>query len=206
MNSALKVVVGIVAAIVAFMVVDIGFQKYREHAATHELDEKLAQLKADAARNNPNVPTSEAIKQEAIADAGRLLKDAPDEEKRRQTAASTFFGFYLVNMRSRAEYCQDQGVDIQPFTDLFARNHANVLAAARPILATTGYDEDKMYAMLKSQLRQMTEIDMKDIATGSKTDAKGACQLIVTNAEVVADRLQLAKVQPAVYRALMPGG
>ena len=78
--------------------------------------------------------------------------------------------------------------------------------AALPIMAATGYDEDKLYNMLKPQLRSMLEQDMKDIATSAHTDAKGACQLLADRGADVADKLQFDKMQPAVYQVLIPGG
>ncbi|HEX7644226.1 MAG TPA: hypothetical protein VF472_18630 [Burkholderiaceae bacterium] len=205
-NGVGKVVVTIVAAAIGFAAAKYGWHKYQDHLAKQGADDKIAQLRAEAAKDSPNAPTSMGMQQAAIRDAANAVNSAADDQARRSAAASTFFGFYLINSRSRPEFCKEQGVDITAFTSPFESHHARLLEVSRPIMVSAGYDEEKLYGMLKPQLRSMLEQDMKDIATSAHTDAKGACELLASVGANVADKLQFDKMQPTVYHVLLPGG
>lgn len=205
-NGVAKIAVTVAAAAIGFAAAQYGWHKYQDHLVTQGVNDKLDQLKSEAARDNPNAPTSTAMQQAALRDSTNAVNNAKDDDTKRATAASTFFGFYLINARSRPEFCKEQGVDIQAFTGPFDSHHAKLREASLPIMAATGYDEDKLYNMLKPQLRSMLEQDMKDIATSAHTDAKGACQLLADRGADVADKLQFDKMQPTVYQVLIPGG
>jgi hypothetical protein len=203
MNNGVKVLLVIVAALIGFTAINRVIHQYRDRAIASAADAKFAQLKANAAKNSPGTPEAVAVEKEASAEIGNLMSSTTDEAKRRQNAVGVFYGFYFVNVRSRVDYCNEQGVSIQPFIDLFTQNHAKVRDMAKPILEKNGENEEKLYAAIKTQLRGMTDTDMAYIASSNKTDAKGACQIIATRAETIADKMQLSKMQPAVYRALM---
>jgi hypothetical protein len=195
----------ILVAVGAFLCVRQGLHVFQEHTTAAQVSESADQLKSDAAKHNPGVPAALAIQREGIAKADEMMKNAPDDRTRRQNAAGTFYGFYFVNTRSRVDYCKEQGSDIQPFVTIFQGNHVNELAAARAILAEIGTDEETLYTQIKPQLRDLLNTDMKFIADAGKTDAKGACELIIARADVLAGQMQLSKVQPMVERVLMAG-
>lgn len=202
MNGAAKMLLTVVAFVVAFAAVQYGLEKYREQKAVSKAEESLQRLKSEGAKNHPNLPTSEAMQQEAISMTSAKLNAESDKTRRLQTAASNFFGFFLVNTRQRPEYCREHGVDIAPFVSAFEQGHRKELAKARAALSGTQVDDDKLYAMLKPQFRQIIDQDMKDIAAANNASIKQACELIATNGQALAQAMHLSKIQPAVYGVL----
>lgn len=204
-NPALKVVVVLVAAAIGFGVMQFGIHKYREKESVAAATDQLNQAKADALKNNPNLSASDALQQAGAKMATNAINSAPPDQKR-LTAASSFYGFYLINVRTRAEYCQQQGVDIHAFTDAFTASNAKILAVAQPLIEANNMTVDKLYDMFKPQLNSAIDTDMKDVAAANKTDAKGACKAFVAHATEINERLQFAKNLPEAYQALMTAG
>ena len=210
MSNTIKIIVFVAVALVAGALIHFGLDKYNAHrekvrdkAMVNAVDKKTAEIKANAAKNYPNEPDAIAYQKEAAAEAGSAIQNAGSAEGRRNTAVGAFYGFYLVNVRSRVDYCIRQGVNIDAFTTPSKSNNAPVLAVAAPLLTTMGMDQDKLYATLKTQISDMVETDMKGIAANSKTDAKGACQLMATNGGAIAEQMRFSKMLPEAYQVLM---
>ena len=64
-------------------------------------------------------------------------------------------------------------------------------------------DEDKLYALLESQMRRIISDDMQNIAKETGRDLPGACKAVVEYAKEVVGELQLEKTHPAMHKALM---
>jgi hypothetical protein len=135
--------------------------------------------------------------------APKLVGDGASEHAPAVTAAATFFGFYHVNLRSRVEYCARLGVDITPFTSLFARNHRREYERALAIAAEAGMSEEAIWSMVRPRLALMVRSDMEAVANRLATTPRGACKAIVTRADEFADRLDFATLQPDVRRILL---
>lgn len=70
----------------------------------------------------------------------------PDGREKLDTAANQFLGFYLVNARTRPEYCLSLGVAIPTFVSEFDKINQRVLISARKMQATSPQpDEEKLY-------------------------------------------------------------
>ncbi len=193
---------GILAFIAAFLAVKYGMQAYREHQSVAKVEQSLSQMQTEAAQKHPDAPASIALQQLATEQASKKIASETDAQKRASTAADMFWGFYFINVRERPEFCREQGTDIQPFVKAFEKGHTKELTQARTIYARSSADENKVYALLKTQFRKMIQQDMNDIAIANKITLKEACQLISENGESLAKEMHLSKVQPAVYQAL----
>lgn len=204
-KSAMKVVVTLVAAAVGFGAMQFFIRSNHEHQSISDVTDQINQAKADALKKNPNMSPVDAEHEAGNKVAAAAINSATPGDKR-VTAASTFYGFYLLNVRARAEFCQQQGVDIHAFTDVFAHSNAQYQAVAQPLLTANNMSEDKLYDMFKQQLTTAVDNDMKDVASANKTNAKGACKVFVTHAAEINDQLQFAKNLPAAYQALMTAG
>ena len=195
----------ILVSMFAFIVARSVVEKIIEQSGRNKRDNGFEQLKADAVGQHPDAPVSEAIRQESVESATKKLNVETDAQKRAQSAAAMFWGFLFVNTRERAEFCREQGVDIQPFVSAFEQAHANQIAKAKSILARTATDEEKLYTEIEPLLRKAVVQDMNDIATAKKISLKSACQFISNNALALAGDMHISKVQPTVYNALMSG-
>lgn len=205
-NGVAKVLVTVVAAAIGFAAAQYGWQKYKDHLVQQSVQDENDKLRAIAAKDNPNAPTSEAMKQAAIKDSANTLNNSASDADKRNNAAGTFFGFYMMNARARPEYCKNLGVDIHAFTDPFIGNHAKLMDASRPVMEKDGLDENKLYEMLKPQIASALDQDMKDIANSAHTDIKGACQLMADRGSEIAGKMQFSATFPEAYKVLMPAG
>jgi hypothetical protein len=203
MRDNTKKIVSMLVFVAALLAVRYAFDAYREHAAMNEASNTLEQIKSDAAREHPELPASVAMQQEAVAMTSERLDNESDAEKKLTLAAGNFFGFYLINVRERADYCRNNGVDIAPFVSTFQMLHVVELERARDIIAGTDATEEKIYTVIQPQLGPLIEQDMHDIAKHYNLTIKEACELFVTKGDVIANNMQLSKIQPAVYQVLM---
>lgn len=203
MGENAKKIISVLVIVAVFIAVRFGIQAYNEQGAMAAAEDKIDQIRQRAAQNHPDMQTSEAMRQEAVAMASEKLNAETDQRKRLTTAASNFMGFYLINTRERAKYCLENGVDISPFVSAFEQGHAAEYAKARTALAGAPVTEDKLYAMLQPQLRPLIVQDMTDIASQNNVSIKGACELIADNGAALADQMHISKAQPVVYMALM---
>ncbi|MFL6621879.1 MAG: hypothetical protein ACJ8NR_04595 [Sulfurifustis sp.] len=200
-----KKVLSVLVFVAAFVVVKYGFDAYQRYKTQANVEASMAKLKADGVKNNPNLPVSEAMGREAVAKTSEQLSAEGDEKTRRARAASSYFGFYLVNTRTRPEFCRQQNVDITPFVSAFEREHKAESAQARAALAAVDTDENQLFGLVEKQLKQVIVQDMNDIAASNKVSVREACQMIASNGETVAAEMHISKVQPAVYRTLTTG-
>lgn len=200
-----KTLLSVVAFVALFAVVEYGMDAYRRHRMDANVEASMARLKADGVKNHPDVPVSEAMGREAVTRTSEQLSAEADEKMRRARAASSYFGFYLFNTRTRPEFCRRQQVDIAPFVSAFERGHAAESAHARAALAAVNIDENQLYGLVEKQLQQVIVQDMNDIASSNKMSLREACQLLASSGDVVAAEMHISKVQPAVYRTLTTG-
>ncbi|NOT89997.1 MAG: hypothetical protein HOP03_17730 [Lysobacter sp.] len=164
-----------------------------------EIKTQMDKLRTEAAQKNPNLPQSDAIKEEATRQASAMLKDS-DGETRARTAAGLFFGSYFMNTRARPAYCRQRGVDLTPFVTAFDQTHRAELTRAREILARAGIDPESMAPKLQAEFVSLVEQDMKDFATGAQVQPESACELFNQNSKIIAEAIVL----PAdVKQALM---
>jgi len=202
MNGFRKKILTLLVFVAAFFMVRYGMDLYHEHTTVAKIEQLMENIKKEGVQKHADAPVSEAMHKEAVEQTSVKLKSEPDKRKRLETAAGNFFGFFLVNTRERAEFCREQGVDIAMFVSAFERGHTTELANARSALSNSSVSEDKLYAMLKPQLRKVIEQDMRDIASANKISLREACELISKEGTKLATEMHISKVQPDVYRVL----
>lgn len=197
-----KKLLPVVAFIAAFIAIKYGMETYREHETVAKAGKTLDKIKADAIQKHPDDPISMAMQQEATEVTTKMITSQTDDLKRANISADIFWGFYFINVRERPEFCREQEVDIQPFVEEFERSHITEVSKARAIYAKVLADENKTYALIKSQLRKAIVQDMNDIATMHKISVKEACKLVSENANALVKEMHLSKLQPVVFQAL----
>jgi hypothetical protein len=180
------------------------FDKRSEKRMAAASEQKMASIREEAAKRHPDLPVSEAMKQEAGRQMTETIESqSGDRAKQANTAADQFWGFALVNTRSRVEFCRELGVDISSFKQAFESVHREEIARATAIDARRNVDREKVYQVLREQMRRSTEQDMRDLAKGANTDLPGACRAVAENAAALAEEIRFSKSLPAVHKALM---
>lgn len=168
--------------------------------SAHETIEKITK---DGEENHPDVPKAEAWKRQATSDASTQLEARSKPEDKRAFAAGTFMGFYLVNVRARAELCDSFGVSITDFTTKFANAHSAEYAVANTSVIEQGTNIDQLYTSLKPELMKVVTQDTLDIGNMIHADSRGACAFIEEHSDNVVKEMMFSKSQPALYKALM---
>lgn len=143
---------------------------------------------------------SDALKQTASEQATRKLSKQGSSQQIK-TAADMFWGFYYMNTRARAAYCQRHGVNLSQFTTAFTSEHREELARAQAVYSRAGIDSERLLPKLMPALTSMVEQDMKDVAAGAQVPLDKACDLFNEKAQQLSRLIQLPA---AVKHALMP--
>lgn len=201
--SNIKIIFGL--ALLAFGMVSLWaitmLKPSREQTEAAQAARLIDELRAKATKGGTVKPTSEAIAAEAAKAAVERLNEAniaPDERLKR--AANMFLGFYEVNTNTRRKFCQDQGVDIQPFVAAFKQKHLDLLMRAQKVATVQLSAQD---APLGSPLYQFVAADMQDLAKSLNTGVKGACEALAAHADSVAEDIFIGKAMPQVHEILM---
>lgn len=159
---------------------------------------QIDELKAEAARAHPGMAQSDAMKEVAVRQARESLGKG-DATSRSRTAASIFFGAYIMNTRARPEYCRQRGVDLRPFVAAYEEVHRAELTRARAIFAEAGMNPETLAPTLQAQFVGMVEQDMKDFAAGAQVPLENTCKLFNENAKLIAQAIELpAEVRNAL--------
>ncbi|MFV2055064.1 MAG: hypothetical protein ACC707_01300 [Thiohalomonadales bacterium] len=198
-----KIIISAISFVAAFFAVPYGMDYYREYSAVASANAEIEAIREEVRINNPDEPEVLAVQQAAIVKVGENINSKGSKKERIQTAASSFMGYYLVNYRQRAEYCQEQGVDITPFINAFKEAHKREYAVAVKAISAKPSDLDKLFNILKPQLAKVIEQDMEFIASKNGVSLAGACQLISDNAAVLVTEVHISVMQPVVYNTLM---
>ena len=141
---------------------------------------------------------SDAMKEVAVRQARESLGKG-DATSRSRTAASIFFGAYIMNTRARPEYCRQRGVDLRPFVAAYEEVHRAELTRARAIFAEAGMNPETLAPTLQAQFVGMVEQDMKDFAAGAQVPLENTCKLFNENAKLIAQAIELpAEVRNAL--------
>jgi hypothetical protein len=165
-------------------------------------EQALNQIKTAALRKNPDAPVAEAMRLEGNSIIKQVVDNEKDSAKRTRFLTESFFGFYMVNTRSRFSFCQEQGVDIHAYVDAFAKVNAAEYAKAQELAKQIAFDPEAMVQSIAPQLNKTIAQDMTDIAAGASLSIKAACTLFVTNANQFAEAMYIGKRQPEMAKAL----
>lgn len=204
-NSASKTAAYVLAFIVTFVAVKYGKEFLFEQQAIAESDERIEKLREDGSKKHPELTASEAAGVEPIERITESLGFETDRNKKMQTAAYSFLGFYFVNASERSAFCSELGISITPYTVAVERLHTRELAVARELTSDTRAQEAKFLAMLKPQMRKTVVQDMTDLSSSFNVPVSEVCHFLSKNGEAFAQEMHISKMMPAVYNALMGG-
>lgn len=169
-------------------------------------NQSMEELRAKAAADHPDQPLAYAAHEEAIRRSNETLAQKSGEQKA-DAAAGQFIGFYMINVRTRHDYCKALGVDISPFTNTFVAEHKELYAKSRMIHARSPYTPDKientMYVQLQPTLQQTISEAMTTLAKQNNVTEKDVCVAFNVNGAELAAEMNLAKVNPTLNQAMI---
>ncbi|MBD9470196.1 hypothetical protein [Pseudoxanthomonas sp. PXM01] len=167
--------------------------------SAEQLQASVDSMRAKAEASNPDMAKTDALKAYVATESAKQFDDMGARE-RAFSAASMFWGFDYMNVRARADYCRQRGVDLTPFVTAFLATHRLERERSRAVAAAEGVDLDQQEAKVREVIMGQVEQDMKDVALGAQIPVEKTCDLFNENAEQLAAFIQLP---PHVKTALM---
>ena len=126
-------IVSFVAFFVAKDLVKTGMNEYNEHKAVQKAYTEFSEVEKEAKIRSQKKGTmrveemKEIYQRKAIND----LNSYTDKDKKRDSALTNFMGYYLINVKTRKEFCNNYGIDISDYINEFARGNKSELDLAR---------------------------------------------------------------------------
>ena len=205
-NDMFKKIGSIIIFIACFVGVKYAFEiwleKYRKNQAVTAVEEVFSEIEKEAENYDPEAPKSVALQEIAIKKAEENINSKSTPKKKKEAAISTFTGFYLVNYRTRREFCEGLGVGISTFTNEFKKTHRDELNIAKKIVFKNESDIDNLYKLIQPRLEKLIVQDMNDVASQYNVTTSEACQLVEENGVSFAETMHVSKIQPTVYRGI----
>lgn len=194
----------------AFILATEGWERVRQRQeiarGVEQAKAKIDALRDKAAREHPNEDPVTAMQTVAAEEATKRIKDLSGANKV-ASAASSFLGFYLMNVKGREEYCSQFAVNLSRWLAAFQSANAAPYLKARAVYESHRYPiskaEETLYTSLHLEILRFVEEDMNTVARTNGLSTKGACELLNSHADELANNVQFSKILPVANRALM---
>jgi hypothetical protein len=149
-----------------------------------------------------HTPYEDSLKQDAKKRQETFFASTNDETEKLTFAVGNFFGFYLINVETKANYCGQLGVDVAPFVTAFKRTNHEVYEKASSLAAKSGLSENGILFKLQQQLVDLTYKSMADQAQAQRITTTVVCERL-RDYGARDPTLAYEKSNPTVYRMLM---
>jgi hypothetical protein len=159
-------------------------------------------MQREAQAKYKTLPPAEATKRYASEKMSKELAAITSVDERAFKAAQIFMGFYWVNARARAEFCEKEGIDISSFVTEFSRRHRPQYNRAMSLFQAHGLNAEATWSTLRASLTHAVEQDMWPLGGYGKSMAE-ACEEIAKGPVTFASKLDLTTHQPILQHALM---
>ena len=117
---------------------------------------------------------ADTLREDSIEKANKKIESGSESEKK-VAAASQFLGYYLINIKTRKDYCSNLGVTITNFVKEFESEHTTDLSNARKIFKTTLEAEDNFYLTSKISFEKVLNVEMPAQAKQLNVTEKEVC-------------------------------
>jgi hypothetical protein len=151
---------------------------------------------------NRKTPYQESLEQDAKARKEEFFAATNDATKKREFGIGHFFGYYLINVETKVNYCRQLGVDISPFITAFREANKDIYVKATSLLAKQGLTENQTLFKMEDQLVNLTFKIMADQAAAQKITTTVVCERL-RDFGSKDPNLAYRKSSPDVYRMLM---
>lgn len=193
----------LVCAILAVKLVGLISQPPNNAQTVEKMDAMITQAMKEA-KPVDGKSAAEVMAENMQKKANDELAGLSDERKILDAAANQFMGFYLMNTRTRPEYCLSHGVPIPTFVSEFDKINQRELISARKIQATSSDpDEEKLYQLVKASMLKTLTFQIKDQSSQLKITEKEFCQAFESNATEIVDRLRFSELMPSQSKVLI---
>lgn len=147
---------------------------------------------------------TDAMRENAAKEANIAMNGANSDLKKLGVASAQFFGFYLINAKTRFDYCNQLGVNTKRFVDELEKVNSRELVASRLILLRNDHiDENQFYLSIKPAMEKALSTLMKDQANQSKMTETEFCKSIDNSAAQYASMMKFSDGMPEQSKMLI---
>ena len=188
----------VIFAIIAINIYPMYKSKNAEKIIDSQVDTAIEQAIAGT-KDGGNI--ADTLLEDSINKANKTIESSIGSEKK-IAAASQFLGYYLINIKTRKDYCSNLGVTITNFVNEFESEHTTDLSNARKILKTTLEAEDKFYFTSKNSFEKILNLEMPAQAKQLNLTEKEVCESLETNGASVAKAMRFSDALPLQSKIL----
>lgn len=152
-------------------------------------------IKAEAMSAHPSDPLA-ATKASNEALERRALGERSGSP--RENAALVFLGYYAKNVYAIPEVCREQAVDLTEFSKAFVEANKAPFEASAAMVDTNVFIE-----RARTSAKKNAKSELERFASVQRTDIRGACSFVRTNAREMANGAKFANIMPKVYELLV---
>lgn len=168
-----------------------------------EAGAEYARIGQEALRKYPKLSPLEARAKYSNEILEERLAEAEGAPARAVVAASAFLGFWLVQGRARAEFCNAAGVDFARFQADFEQENEALHEIATAVLEKANAPEERLWKSARGVMQQQIQYEMLYIKGGLPTERKDACEFLLARRAELRQFFHYRHASPAGYRALL---
>ncbi|MCV2401729.1 hypothetical protein OFY17_02415 [Marinomonas sp. C2222] len=118
-------------------------------------------------------------------------------------AADIFFGYYLINVKAREDFCKGIGIDISHFTYLFKASVNREFLIAKAIRKYTPYEINQLYIQSRPSIDALVKKDMESLSSRNNLSIKDGCRYLINKGKDIVEFIHISNVNPNVYEVLI---
>jgi hypothetical protein len=206
-------IVLIAVAVISFLVVrEIKIYYQEKQAIQKGLDDVGKRYDDVLSKTKEGESAIENVKKEFSEIAKQKLDSKKDEKSKIYTAANYIWGSYMLNVRTRYDFCKAYGVDIGEFVQTYKNKNSYIMNDVSKIFKieftakNLEFNENRLYSEVKEFHAKVVKQDMLEVAkTWDTNDMKLVCQNFNEQANMIADILSLDKTMPEIAKIVIDG-
>jgi hypothetical protein len=213
MKKIFTIIASVVAFALAFYFVKELKQTYVNQKSLDDAAEKTEKFATDLLNDAKEKTTddktvTEIMKDESKKEFQKNMASDKSYEDKLVDAASNFYGYYLINVESRREYCEKNNTPITEFLIEFKEKNKINLEKSTKILEEKfrkdnyQFNYKTMNDLVGKSLSPLLNQDMQDIKNKLKMNDKEACQLFNDRAIQIVESIAYEKQNKIGYEML----
>lgn len=188
----MKKPISIALSIAAFFTVYVGvkeikkhfeFQKALEGASVETAKKAIEELKNANEKTADGQSVMQLLKEDSNKKFNENIKSTKSDWEKASASASNFYGYYLMNVEGRKEYCEKNNVSISYFVKTFSDANQSYFYAATKILEkdfeqnNTKFSYQMMKELVGGTLKPVVAQDMLEVKKQMNLNDAQACEL-----------------------------
>ncbi len=213
MKKTFSIITFVVAFTVVFYIAKESRQTYANNESLDTASKKTEKIIINALNDAKEKATedrsaTEILKAESNKQIQKNMTSNKSDKDKLADAASNFYGYYLINVEARKEYCERNGTPISKFLIEFKEKNNIVFQKSTKILekhfsnANNKFSYKMMADLMSKSLGPLLNQDMEDIKNNLKINDKEACHLFNDRSVQIVESISYEKQNKIGYEML----